>query len=89
MQQDDEGGEGRGRFGRRGARAYQAAVEAVFSIPVAMGLGWWADRQFGTDPTFLLVGLGIGFASFVLRLVKMRKLVEAPDPEQQEERDER
>jgi F0F1-type ATP synthase assembly protein I len=85
-QQDDEGE--RGGFGRRGAKAYQAALEAVFSIPVAGGLGWWADRHFGTEPILLLVGLVLGFTSFVLRLVRMRRLVEEPSPEQQEERDE-
>ena len=83
-QQDDEGD--KGGFGRRGAKAYQAALEAVFSIPVALGLGYWADRHFGTDPIFLLVGLVLGFASFVLRIVHMRKLVEEPS---QRERDER
>jgi F0F1-type ATP synthase assembly protein I len=85
-QQDDKGDSG--GFGRRGARAYQAALEAVFSIPVAGGLGWWADRHFGTEPILLLVGLVLGFASFVLRIVRMRRLVEEPSPEQQEERDE-
>jgi F0F1-type ATP synthase assembly protein I len=95
-QQDDEGE--RGGFGRHGARAYQAALEAVFSIPIAGGLGWWADRHFGTEPILLLLGLVLGFASFVLRLVRMRKLVEevpipeaSPDLEEddEEERDER
>ena len=100
-QQDDEGEGERGGIGRHGARAYQAAVEAVFAIPIAGGLGWWADRHFGTDPFLLLVGLMLGFASFVLRLVRRRKLVEElpipdpiPDPipeetEDTEERDER
>jgi F0F1-type ATP synthase assembly protein I len=95
MQQDD-GGE-RGGFGRHGAKAYQAALEAVFSIPIAGGLGWWADRHFGTEPILLLAGLVLGFASFVLRLVRMRRLVEGPIPEEipeqspdpEEERDER
>jgi F0F1-type ATP synthase assembly protein I len=83
-QQDDEGDGG--GFGRRGAKAYQAALEAVLSIPVAGGLGYWADSHFGTAPLFLLVGLVLGFASFVLRIVRMRKLVEEPS---QKERDER
>jgi F0F1-type ATP synthase assembly protein I len=83
-QQDGEGGGG--GFGRRGAKAYQAALEAVFSIPVAGGLGYWADSHFGTAPILLLVGLVLGFASFVLRIVRMRKLVEE---QSQEERDER
>jgi F0F1-type ATP synthase assembly protein I len=87
-QQDDEG-ERRG-IGRRGAKAYQAALEAVLAIPIAGGLGWWADRHFGTDPILLLVGLVLGFASFVQRLLRMRKLVEEhPIPDEKKERDER
>jgi F0F1-type ATP synthase assembly protein I len=84
---DDQGG--KGGFGRRGARAYQAALEAVFAIPVAGGIGYWADSRFGTAPWLLLVGLVLGFASFVIRLVRMRKLVEESSAEAQDERDER
>lgn len=51
-------------------------MEATVSIPIAMGLGWWADRHFGTEPVFLLVGLGLGFTTFVVRLVRMREMVE-------------
>jgi F0F1-type ATP synthase assembly protein I len=80
---DDQGG--KGGFGRRGARAYQAALEAVFAIPVAGGIGYWADSRFGTAPWLLLLGLVLGFASFVIRLARMRKLVEESS---QEERDE-
>lgn len=86
MTQQDDGGD-KGGFGRRGAKAYQAALEAVFSIPVAGGLGYWADAHFGTGPILLLVGLVLGFAAFVVRLVRMRKLIEEPSEER--ERDER
>jgi F0F1-type ATP synthase assembly protein I len=86
---DQDGKGGRGGFGRRGAKAYQAALEAAFAIPVAGGLGYWADAHFGTAPTLLLVGLVLGFASFVLRIVRMRKLVEAPEDSDQEEREQR
>jgi F0F1-type ATP synthase assembly protein I len=78
----DEGSSG--RFSRRGARAYQAALEAVFAIPVAGGLGYWADTRFETEPVLLLVGLGLGFVTFVMRIVRMRKLVEAGDDDQSE-----
>jgi F0F1-type ATP synthase assembly protein I len=74
MHQDGKGGSG--GFGRHGARAYQAALEAVFAIPIAGGLGYWADLRFETGPVFLLVGLGLGFVAFVLRIVRMRRLVE-------------
>ena len=84
MQQDDKGDSG--GFGRHGAKAYQAALEAVFAIPIAGGLGYWADRQFGTDPVLLLVGLALGFVTFVVRLSRMRGLVEEPSEEERDER---
>lgn len=84
MQKDDKGDSG--GFGRRGAKAYQAALEAVFAIPVAGGLGYWADSHFGTAPILLLVGLVLGFATFVLRIVRMRGLVEESSKEERDER---
>ena len=65
-----------GALTRRGMKAYQGALEAVLSIPVGMGLGYLADRYFGTGPVFLLVGLAVGFASFVIRISRLRLLVE-------------
>jgi len=67
---------GSGGLSRRGARAYQMALEAVFCIPVAIGLGYWADSAWGTGPILLLVGVVLGFSAFVMRLLRMRKLVE-------------
>lgn len=61
----------------RGGRAYAGAVEAVLSIVVGAGLGWWGDTRLGTGPWLLLAGLGLGFAAFVRRLARMRRLVEA------------
>ena len=84
-QQDDKGGSG--GFGRRGAKAYQAALEAVFAIPVASGLGYWADTYFGTSPILLLVGLVLGFATFVVRIARMRGLVEDAGEENESKRD--
>jgi F0F1-type ATP synthase assembly protein I len=52
-------------------------MEAVFAIPIAMGIGWWADRKLGSEPWGLLVGLGFGFATFIFRLSRMRSMVEA------------
>jgi F0F1-type ATP synthase assembly protein I len=57
-------------------KAYQGALEAVLSIPIGMGLGYLADRYFGTGPLFLLVGLVGGFASFVIRISRLRVLVD-------------
>jgi F0F1-type ATP synthase assembly protein I len=83
-QQDDEGD--KGGFGRHGAKAYQGALEAVFAIPIALGLGYWADTRFGTSPILLLVGLALGFVTFVVRLSRMRKLVEEQSEEERDER---
>ena len=85
MKQQDDRGDG-GGFGRRGAKAYQAALEAVFAIPIAGGLGYWADTRFGTAPALLLVGLALGFVTFVVRLVRMRKLVVEQSEEERDER---
>ena len=63
-------------FGRHGAKAYQRAMEAVFAIPIAGGLGYWADVELETAPTGLVIGLGLGFFTFVLQLVRIRRLVD-------------
>jgi len=59
-----------------GTRAYSSAMEAVFTIPIATVLGWYADKWLGTEPWLLFIFLALGFWGFVLRLMKMRKLVE-------------
>ena len=61
---------------RRGIAAYQGTLEAVLAIVIAAGIGFWADQRFGTEPRWLIVGTCLGFAAFVLRLFRMRKLFE-------------
>ena len=79
-QQEKDPQENSGSLLKRGMKAYQGALEAVLSIPIGMGLGYLADRQFGTGPVILLVGLAAGFASFVIRVSRLRVLVdEAPE----------
>lgn len=68
--------EGDPEEGRRRAKAYQTAMEAVFAIPIAMGIGWWADTKLGSEPWGLLVGLGFGFATFIFRISRLRGMVE-------------
>ena len=63
----------RGREARGLGSAYQAAFEAVFSILIGAGLGYWADDRFETAPRYLLIGIVIGFAAFVLRLVRLSR----------------
>jgi F0F1-type ATP synthase assembly protein I len=56
---------------RRKGLAYQGAFEAVMAIPITIGIGYWLDGRFDTSPILLLLGAVIGFASFVLRLVRL------------------
>ena len=73
-------GEGPSREGitRRGAAAYQGALEAVFAIVIGAGIGYWADRRFASSPRWLIVGTAFGFGAFVLRIWRMRKLFDEP-----------
>ena len=74
----------------RGGMAYQGAFEAVFAILIAAGLGKLVDDYFGTAPYFLLTGFVVGFAAFVLRLVRLGRYLEetAQDEEPVDRRDE-
>ena len=60
-----------GRDDRRQSAAYQAAAESVLAVPIAAGIGYWADRKFDTSPWLLLLGVVLGFSAFVLRLVRL------------------
>lgn len=56
---------------RSGGAAYEGAFEAVGAILISTLLGYWFDQHYETEPTGTLVGAGIGFAAFVLRLVRL------------------
>ncbi len=61
------------------ARGYQAGLEAIFALAVAVGIGFWVDTRYETQPVFMMVGTGLGFGACVLRLVRyQRALDEAP-----------
>jgi F0F1-type ATP synthase assembly protein I len=64
---------------RQGA-AYQGATEAVFAILIAAFLGNLADGYFGTAPRYLLVGFVVGFAAFVLRLLRLGRYLHDTEP---------
>jgi F0F1-type ATP synthase assembly protein I len=71
------------------AKAYNSVFEAVGAIIIAALMGWFADDYFGTKPRYLIIGVIIGFAAFVLRLMRMAKAyqeaLEAGDHEQQQQ----
>ena len=64
---------------QRGLAAYQGALEAVMAIPIAIGGGYWLDGRFDTSPILLLLGAAIGFAAFVLRLVRLGRQLQISD----------
>jgi F0F1-type ATP synthase assembly protein I len=70
-EEEDEERAARERTARRQGLAYQGAFEAVIAILIAAGIGLWADQHFDTSPRYLLIGTVVGFASFVLRLVRL------------------
>ncbi len=82
MSDPDERGRGGRLVDRYSAKpmgaAYQASMEAVFSIVIAILLGWWADSYFETSPWGLIAGATIGFAAFVLRLSRLGAAMGAP-----------
>ena len=56
-----------------GSSAYQGVFEAVGSILIACGIGYWIDSRYETAPFGVLGGAAIGFAAFVLRLMRLGK----------------
>lgn len=66
----------RQRAARRQGIAYQGAFEAFVAILIAMGIGYWVDQRFGTSPLYLLIGTAVGFAAFVLRLVRLGRQIQ-------------
>lgn len=63
--------------GRRQAVAYQGAIEAVASIGIGGGLGYFADDYFHTSPILLLLGFAVGFGAFFMRLARLRRVLES------------
>jgi len=56
-----------------GSDAYQGAFEAVGSVLIACAFGVWVDSRWDTGPYGLLIGVVVGFAAMVLRLIRLGK----------------
>jgi F0F1-type ATP synthase assembly protein I len=83
----DEERAARQRTAQRQGLAYQGAFEAVIAILIGAGIGLWADQHFDTSPRYLLIGIVVGFTSFVLRLVRLGRQLH-PDASAESEQDE-
>lgn len=56
--------------------AYQGAFEAVMAVLFGAGVGYWVDWRWNLTPYGVIIGLVIGFAAMVLRLLRLgRELV--------------
>jgi F0F1-type ATP synthase assembly protein I len=73
--------------GRRFGGAYQGAFEAVFAIVIGAGLGFAADRRYETDPWGVLIGIGLGFGAFVLRLVRLGRAMQEAERKRRDDAD--
>ena len=45
-------------------------LEFMVAVALMGGVGWWADKRFGTLPWLTLVGVGFGFAVGLWIIVK-------------------
>lgn len=59
--------------------AMRAVTELVAGIAVCMGLGWMADRYFGTAPWVMLALMPFGIAAGVVNVMRLSKSKQAED----------
>jgi ATP synthase protein I len=53
--------------------AMRAVLELLVGIVVCMGLGWMADRYFGTAPWIMLALMPFGFAAGIINVMRLSK----------------
>lgn len=72
------------------ASAYQGAIEAVVAMVICALAGWWIDGRLGSGPWGLFIGMGIGFAALLLRLLRIKTpTIGRPTPAPRDAADER
>jgi ATP synthase protein I len=59
--------------------AMRVIVELAVGIAVAMGLGWMADKYFGTAPWIMLAFMPFGFAAGVVNVMRLSSSKQAED----------
>ena len=57
--------------------AMRVIVELVVGILVCMGLGWMADKYFGTAPWIMLVLMPFGFAAGIVNVMRLSQSKQA------------
>lgn len=51
--------------------ALRVITELAVGIAVTMGLGWMADRYFGTAPWIMLALMPLGFAAGIMNVMRL------------------
>jgi ATP synthase protein I len=59
--------------------ALRAVTELIVGLAVCMGLGWMADRFFGTAPWIMLALMPVGLAAGVLNVMRLSRSKQAED----------
>ena len=55
------------------ARAYEGVMELAVALIAPVGLGYWLDKVFETNPILTIVGVVLGFAAMLLRLIRFAR----------------
>ncbi len=45
-------------------------MSVAFAIFIGLGIGYWLDKKFGTDPILLFVGLAFGIAAGFSNIIR-------------------
>ncbi len=59
--------------------ALRAVSELLVGLLVMMGLGWAADKYFGTAPWIMLVAMPFGLAAGVFNVMRLSRSKQAED----------
>ncbi len=59
--------------------AMRAVTELFVGLAVSMGLGWMADKYFGTAPWVMLALMPFGIAAGVVNVMRLSKSKQAED----------
>jgi F0F1-type ATP synthase assembly protein I len=68
------------------AKAWAFALDFIFTILAAAGLGWLFDRWRSTGPAGLLVGLALGFVFAFWRIIRATQNQERAEAERRRRR---